>query len=169
MPEITDTSKWYQGKHHYSDPENQYIFDYVATATYGAISYNTKLVNVKDFKSYWDLLAPKWKGKIISRDVRVSGPGSGNARLFYHLPDVGPTFIQEIIRRDGRDAVSRLSPGSATGLLWARRRFVSLRSRCVETARACPWIPLALASFKEGAGLVSQYGTLGIGQPRASP
>src|SRR5262249_42723505 len=83
LPEITDVSKWYQGKHHYSDPENLYIFDYVATATYGAISYNTKLVNAKDFKSYWDLLAPKWKGKIISRDIRVSGPGSGNARLFY--------------------------------------------------------------------------------------
>ena len=50
LPEITDTSKWYQGKHHYSDPENQYIFDYVATATYGSISYNTKLVNVKGFQ-----------------------------------------------------------------------------------------------------------------------
>src|SRR6059036_1943158 len=45
LPEINDTSKWYLGKHHYSDSENQYIFDYVATATYGAISYNTKLVN----------------------------------------------------------------------------------------------------------------------------
>ena len=41
LPEITDTSNGYQGKHHYSDPENLYIFDYVATATYGAISYNT--------------------------------------------------------------------------------------------------------------------------------
>ena len=25
LPEITDTSKWYQGRHHYADPENQYI------------------------------------------------------------------------------------------------------------------------------------------------
>jgi len=58
LPEITDASKWYQGKHHYSDPENQYILNYVGTATYGSISYNTNLVNPKDFKSYWDLLAP---------------------------------------------------------------------------------------------------------------
>ncbi|HVO95410.1 MAG TPA: extracellular solute-binding protein, partial [Terriglobales bacterium] len=76
LPEITDTSKWYQGKHHYADPENQYIITYVATATYGSVSYNTKLVHAKDFKSYWDLLAPKWKGKIISRDIRVAGTGS---------------------------------------------------------------------------------------------
>src|ERR1041384_1096239 len=54
LPEITDASKWYQGKHHYSDPENQYILNYVGTATYGSISYNTNLVNPKDFKSYWD-------------------------------------------------------------------------------------------------------------------
>ncbi|HYT57780.1 MAG TPA: extracellular solute-binding protein [Verrucomicrobiae bacterium] len=120
LPEINDTSKWYQGKHHYSDPENQFIFDYIATATYGSIGYNTKLVNVKDFKSYWDLLAPKWKGKIISRDIRVSGPGSGNARLFYHLPDVGPTFIRKLygemdvtLFRDYRQGSDWLAVGKA--------------------------------------------------------
>src|SRR6059036_1953907 len=36
FPEITDTSKWYQGKHHYADPENQYVFGYVGSATYGS-------------------------------------------------------------------------------------------------------------------------------------
>src|SRR5215468_1201608 len=120
LPEITDVSKWYQGKHHYSDPDKLYIFDYVATATYGAISYNTKLVNAKDFKSYWDLLAPKWKGKIISRDIRVSGPGSGNARLFYYLPDVGPSYIKKLygemdvtLFRDYRQGADWLAVGKA--------------------------------------------------------
>ena len=77
LPEITDTSKWYEGRHHFADPENQYIFSYVGSATYGSVSYNTKLVDLKEFKSYWDLLNPKWKGKIISRDVRVAGPRFG--------------------------------------------------------------------------------------------
>src|SRR5262245_24710164 len=27
LPEITDVRKWYQGKHHYYDPENLYMFD----------------------------------------------------------------------------------------------------------------------------------------------
>src|ERR1044071_3222913 len=69
LPEITDPSKWYLGRQHYSDPENQYVFSYVGSATYGSVGYNTKLVDAKDFKSYWDLLNPKWKGKIISRDI----------------------------------------------------------------------------------------------------
>ena len=54
----------------YSDPEGQYVFNYVGSATYGAVNYNTKLVDLKDFKSYWDLLNPKWKGKIEARDIR---------------------------------------------------------------------------------------------------
>jgi iron(III) transport system substrate-binding protein len=120
LPEITDVTKWYLGKHHYNDPENQYVFSYVGSATYGSVSYNTKLVDVKDFKSYWDLLNPKWKGKIISRDIRAPGPGSGNARLFYHLPDVGPSFIRKlygdmdtVLFRDYRQGSDWLAVGKA--------------------------------------------------------
>ncbi len=56
LPEVTDQTKWYLNKHQYSDPEGQYVFNYVGSATYGAVNYNTKLVDVKDFRSYWDLL-----------------------------------------------------------------------------------------------------------------
>jgi ABC-type Fe3+ transport system substrate-binding protein len=161
LPEITDTSKWYQGKHHYSDPENQYIFDYVATATYGSISYNTKLVNPKDFKSYWDLLAPKWKGKIISRDIRVAGTGSGNARLFYYLPDVGPSFIRKLygdmdvtLFRDYRQGTDWLAVGKATLCFFCEAD--------VSKAQGLPVDTFGPGAFKEGAGLVTQFGTLGL-------
>src|SRR5215475_4853713 len=161
LPEITDVSKWYQGKHHYSDPENLYIFDYVATATYGAISYNTKLVNAKDIKSYWDLLAPKWKGKIISRDIRVSGPGSGNARLFYYLPDVGPSYIKKLygemdvtLFRDYRQGADWLAVGKAAICFFCEAD--------VSKAQGLPVDTFGPGVFKEGAGLVSQYGTLGL-------
>ena len=96
LPEVTDTAKWYQKQHHYTDTEGQYVFSYVGSATYGSIHYNTKLVDAKDFKSYWDLLNPKWKGKVVARDVRAPGPGSGNARLFYHHPDLGPSFVRKL-------------------------------------------------------------------------
>ena len=106
LPEVTDQTKWYLKKHQYSDPEGQYVFNYVGSATYGAVNYNTKLVDVKEFKSYWDLLNPKWKGKIEARDIREAGPGAGNTRFFYYHPELGPPFIRETFRRDGRDFVS---------------------------------------------------------------
>ena len=39
----------------------------------GIIFYNPKLVNAKEFKSYKDLLDPKWKGKLIMDDPRRAG------------------------------------------------------------------------------------------------
>ncbi len=136
LPEINDVTKWYQGRHHYADPENQYIISYVGTATYGSVSYNTKLVDVKDFKSYWDLLNPKWKGKIISRDIRVPGPGSGNARLFYYLPDVGPSFIRKLYSEMDSDVVPRLSAGCRLAGGRQGGDLLFLRGRCLQAAGA---------------------------------
>ena len=32
LPEVTDKSKWWQGKHQYADPEGKYIFSHHASA-----------------------------------------------------------------------------------------------------------------------------------------
>ena len=159
LPEVTDTSKWYQGKHHYTDPENQYVFSYVGSATYGSVSYNTKLVDPKEFKSYWDLLNLKWKGKIISRDIRVPGPGSGNARLFYHLPDVGPSFIRKLygemdvtLFRDSRQGTDWLAVGKASLCFFCEVD--------VSKQQGLPLDTFGPRAFKEGGGLVQQFGTL---------
>ncbi|HJU61922.1 MAG TPA: hypothetical protein VJ864_07730, partial [Candidatus Binatia bacterium] len=96
LPEVVDTSGWYEGKHHYDDPENRYIFVFEGTPRSGEITYNTKLVNPSDIKSYWDLLNPKWKGKIVSVDPLVSGPISAAQIFFYKHPDLGPEYIRRL-------------------------------------------------------------------------
>src|SRR5438552_2965772 len=73
LPEVRDESKWWQGRHHYVDAENKYIFIYEATVQSGDIAYNTQLVKPEEIKSYWDLLEPKWRGKIVAMDPKVSG------------------------------------------------------------------------------------------------
>ena len=69
LPEVIDPSVWYEGKHHYDDPENRYIFVFEGTPRSGEITYNTKVVNAAEIKSYRDLLSPKWRGK-SSRSIR---------------------------------------------------------------------------------------------------
>ncbi len=161
LPEIIDTSKWYQNRHHYADPEGQYVFSYVGSATYGSVSYNTKLVDAKEFKSYWDLLNPKWKGKIISRDIRVPGPGSGNARLFYYLQDVGPSFIRKLygdmdvtLFRDYRQGSDWLAVGKAALCFFCEVDVSKQQGLPVDT--------FGPRVFKEGGGLVQQFGTLAL-------
>ena len=65
LPEVTDGSKWYGGKHWYADPENQHIFMFEGTINSTGLSYNTKMMSPGDIKSFWDLLMPKWKGCLL--------------------------------------------------------------------------------------------------------
>src|SRR5215204_5779619 len=68
LPEVVDESKWWSGKHLYADPEAKYIFVFQGNVHGSENAYNTKLVNPKDIKSYWDFLDPKWKGKMVAYD-----------------------------------------------------------------------------------------------------
>jgi iron(III) transport system substrate-binding protein len=95
LPEVTDTSKWWQGKHHYVDPENQYLLN-INGETRIVVGYNTKLVKPEEIKSYWDLLNPKWKGKIVAYDPTLGGAGDA-MRFFYHHKSLGPEFIKRIL------------------------------------------------------------------------
>jgi len=95
LPEVTDTSKWWQGRHHYVDPENQYLFN-INGETRIVVGYNTKQVTPTDIKSYWDLLNPKWKGKIVAYDPNLGGSGDA-MRFFYHTKSLGPEFIKRIL------------------------------------------------------------------------
>ncbi len=95
LPEVTDTSKWWLGKHHYVDPENQYLLN-INGETRVVVGFNTKLVNPLEVKSYWDLLNPKWKGKIVAFDPTLGGAGDA-MRFFYHHKGLGPEFIKRIL------------------------------------------------------------------------
>jgi len=95
LPGVLDESKWWQGQHHYIDPENKYIFVFVGNVGQ-SISYHTKSVDPLEFRSYWDFLQPKWKGKILSRDPKISGSQRIGLRGFYHTPELGPEFIRRL-------------------------------------------------------------------------
>ena len=160
LPEVTDESHWYQGKHRYIDPEGQFVFRYVGTQQKGNISYNTKLVNAKEVHSVWDLVDAKWKGNIIARDVRSPGLGNAPMRFFYLHPAIGPAFIKRLfgemevtLFRDFRQSVDWLGSGK-----------YSLCFFCadIDKARLQGLAVEEFANFKEGAALHTQYGTLAL-------
>ena len=118
LPEVTDESKWWEGKHHYADPEGKYIFIFQGNVHGGENAYNTKLVNPKEIKSYWDFLDPKWKGKIVAYDVSRVSTIAHSLRFLYNHPDLGPEFIKRFFgemditySRDERQMIDWLGAG----------------------------------------------------------
>jgi iron(III) transport system substrate-binding protein len=117
LPEVTDTSKWYGGKHWYADPENQYILIYEGTLNSTGLSYNTKLMSPEEIKSYGVLLSPKWKGKLLTLDPRGAVPPTQVLTL-YHTPSLGPDFVRRFYTemeitffRDRRQGTNWLATG----------------------------------------------------------
>jgi iron(III) transport system substrate-binding protein len=94
LPEVVDDSKWFGGVHRYIDAEGKYVFAYLASPSDAQLAYNSTLVNPKEFKSYWDVTQPKWRGKIVALDLRDGGLG-GTMQFFYYSPELGPEFIKK--------------------------------------------------------------------------
>jgi iron(III) transport system substrate-binding protein len=160
LPEVVDESKWYSGKHVYTDAEGKYIFVYIANPGGGSISYNTHLVDPKEFKSYWDLLNPKWKGKISSQPLTETGLGA-TLQLFYYHPEIGPEWIRRIYGTmdvtfgDRRLIVDWLAKGKSA---------LCIGCRGVELARTqgLPVAEVEDKTWKEGQGLTTGGGSMSL-------
>jgi iron(III) transport system substrate-binding protein len=117
LPEVTDTSKWYGGRHWFTDLENRYIFMYEGTPVSTGLSYNTKLANPEEIKSYLDLLKPRWKGKLLTMDPRGASPPTP-VLILYHKAGLGPEFVRRFytetditLFRDRRQGTNWLATG----------------------------------------------------------
>ncbi len=161
LPEVLDESKWLDGRHRYTDPEQRHIFVYIANPSSSGFYYNTTSVNPKEFKSYWDLVNPKWKGKYVSQDPLGTGLGASLQFIFYH-PELGPEYLkrlfgemQPVFGRDRRQITDWLAQG----------RY-ALCVGCRDTARAkkqgLPVDELDNVDWKEGIQLTSGGGSMSL-------
>src|SRR6266705_3333041 len=94
-PHSQDPSKWRGGKLTFSDEAQSYnlIFSAYVKAPF---IYNSNLVSGTDFKSWKDLLEPKWQGKIALKDPLGAGGGLGNSTLWYSHEGLGKDFMRKI-------------------------------------------------------------------------
>lgn len=160
IPEVEDESKWWQGKHQFIDPEGKYIFVYVAAPLY-LVGYNTKLVNPSEFKSYWDLLNPKWKGKIVVFDLQAGGFAATRDRFFYHHPELGADFLTRL-HSDMDITLYRRYPQGEDWLAAGKYSLCLCRHQSISEAKS-QGLPVDLvepSAFKEGIGIETRAKTL---------
>lgn len=161
LPEVLDESKWLDGTHSYGDPEGKHIFVYIANPGGTSIYYHTGQLNPKEFKSYWDLLQPKWKGKVASQDPTSTGLGA-SIIFFYYNSELGPEFIKRLFgtmdvtySRDRRQLTDWLALGRFAYCLGCRD---AQRAK----TQGLPVSEIDAGEWKEGVSLTTGGGSLSL-------
>lgn len=94
LPEVKNLQNWRGGDMEFLDPGRQVLI--MTPFQRGTLFVNTELVDPKAFRSYKDLLDPKWTGKIVIDDPRKPGPGQATFTFFYLHPELGLGFIRAL-------------------------------------------------------------------------
>jgi len=95
LPEVLDGAAWFQKKLWFADSENKYVLMWRGSVV-PLFAINTKLASPAEFKSYSDLLNPKWKGKIVALDPRRPGNAANLTRFLYATPSLGRDFLKRL-------------------------------------------------------------------------
>lgn len=133
LPDVKDPKTWRGGAMEFLDPDKELLV--MSPFQRGTLFVNPSMVKPADFKSYKDLLDPKWKGKIILDDPRKAGPGQATFTFFYLHPDLGPSFIKALgqqqmtVVKDFQQEVDAVGQGKFPILLGGADFAVAARAR----------------------------------------
>lgn len=163
LPDVTDTSKWWQGRHDFADRAGKYNLVFTANVN-SPLMINPQLVKKEEIRSHWDLLDPKWRGKIAMHDPMVSGPGQGVAKFWYANPKLGKEFIRRFfaeqkvtISRNNRQILEWIIRGSKLIAVGASDTLATELK-----AKGLPIEKVNTDQIKEGSFLTGGFGSVGL-------
>ena len=165
LAEVADPTKWWEGKQKYADKEGQSILVYEGNVAAGAgAGYNTQLLDPREYRSYWDFLNPKLRGKIMSTDIRRLRGAGIPWQFLYYYPDLGPKFLRRLFGEmdvtmvaDLRQAVDWLGSGKFALCLPVQGGTIFKAKN-----QGLPVDQFESYHFKEGVNLSSAFGSLAL-------
>jgi ABC-type Fe3+ transport system substrate-binding protein len=93
IPEVTDVSKWRDGRIRFADPDGEYILRSMESVQNNLV-INTDVVKRDEVRRSDDLLNPKFRGKISTMDPLSQGGGDGTAGYF--LKTKGEDYLKRL-------------------------------------------------------------------------
>ncbi len=161
LPEVKDPKQWRGGGIEYFDAGKRFVI--MTPSQRGTLYVNPKVIKPDSITSYKDLLAPKFKQKLVLDDPTKSGPGQATFTFFYLHPALGPNFIRELAKQE--PTVLRDYTQEIDGI--AREKFLVLigLSDIVAEERIESGVPIAIIEprkLKEGSDVSPGSGGLGL-------
>lgn len=102
LDEVTDTSKWYGNRHWFTDPDQKYVFAHSADFEQTFEFFiNTKVVKDSDvaaLKSPDDLLAAKWRKKVVALSPMMGQSGNSYFRYAVLGEPYGATWMEKFVK-----------------------------------------------------------------------
>lgn len=96
LPEVVDPKNWRDNRLEFSDRSTR--FDLViSTQNIVPLIFNPAQVKAEQVDELYEILDPKWKGKIAVQDPIPSGTGSGVFRWVWHV--LGPEKAKDFYRK----------------------------------------------------------------------
>ena len=97
-PDVVDTSRWFKGKHLYSDPEEKYVLAFSGTADAAPIvvRFNTEKLPIEEaskISSVWKFLDKRFAGQIAALPPTIAGAGGTYFVAMVH-PDLGEKYLR---------------------------------------------------------------------------
>ncbi len=156
LPEVLDSKLWFNGELPWLDEEKKVFSMYQYPVN--IVTVNSDMVKPDEIKSYYDLLEPKWRGKVLLNDPTVTGIGFNSFSALVLNKALDLDFFRQLashqnpILRDQRLQVDWLARGRYPVALWARSVHVAE----YQEAGA----PVAYAYPKEGTHLSTDGGNV---------
>lgn len=162
LPEVRDVQNWRDRRHHFGDKEGRFNLIYVSMVSPKLI-YNPGQVKRAEMDELHELVDPRWKGKIVTHDPTVPGPG---ANYYRHIwLSLGPQKAAEhfrhirshaVIERDQRRAIESVARGKYA-------MFLAPSSGVLEQLRPRGLKFEVLEEFKDiGGHMTASFGSLGL-------
>ena len=163
LPEVTDKGKWFGGQLDFSDDAGKYNLTF-AGRLIAPIVTNSKLVRASGFRSYWDLLDPKWRGRLVMQDPRSPGNGLAMATYWYFTPAIGKKFMHQLftkqdvkVTRNSRQLLEWVARGDyPVGLAFSSSILEALKKQ------GLPYEIQTADKMKEGSYLTAGSASVGL-------
>lgn len=101
LPEVLDPNVWWEKRLPIvADNEKKYIFSYTAQTSWGGLVINPDRVKKSEFSSYYDLLQPKYIGKIVSTPFWQSGSALKWFGVVLTARTLNVDYFKELVKQE---------------------------------------------------------------------